>query len=206
MKTSTEQEIFWAKEFGNSYLARNSVEELYPNKISLFSEITKNLTSLTSFLEFGPNSGVNLLALKNLFPNSLLSAVEINARAVRSLRELKICKNVWHDSILNFKKEKIADFSFTSGVLIHINPDHIEKAYETIYNSSKKYILICEYYNPSPVEIEYRGHRDKLFKRDFAGDLLLKYKDLNLINYGFRYNKDNSFPLDDVTWFLLKKN
>ena len=52
--------------------------------------------------------------------------------------------------------------------------------YEALYNSSKKYILVCEYYNPSPVELSYRGHKEKLFKRDFAGDILSKYSDLRV--------------------------
>lgn len=32
-----------------------------------------------------------------------------------------------------------------------------------------------------------------------------KYKDLELVVYGFCYHRDNNFKLDDVTWFLLKK-
>ena len=85
---------------------------------------------------------------------------------------MKICDQIWHDSILNFEKENVADLSFTSGVLIHINPDFVEKAYNVLYKSSRKYILICEYYNPSPVTLKYRGHENKLFKRDFAGEML----------------------------------
>ena len=71
--------------------------------------------------------------------------------------------------------------------------------------SSKKYILICEYYNPSPTTISYRGHSDRLFKRDFAGEMLDKFSDLKLVDYGFSYHRDNSFPQDDITWFLLQK-
>ena len=69
--------------------------------------------------------GINLLVLKNLFPSAILNAVEINANAVDVLKKLKICSKIWRDSILNFKK--IAEFAFTSGVLIHINPDYLEK-------------------------------------------------------------------------------
>ena len=206
MKIDTDQEQFWANEFGNSYLVRNKVEDLYPNKVSLFSEILKNILPVKSFLEFGPNTGVNLLAIKSLFPNALLNGVEVNAKAVSILNKLNICSDLWHDSILNFEKQNIADFSFTSGVLIHINPDYLDKAYKALYNSSKKYILVCEYYNPTQVNIEYRGHKDKLFKRDFAGEIMKKYSDLKLINYGFKYKRDNNFPLDDVTWFLMEKN
>ena len=67
-------------------------------------------------------------------------------------------------------------------------------------------MLICEYYNPSPVSIEYRGHSDRLFKRDFAGEIMDRFTDVQLVDYGFAYHRDISFPQDDCTWFLLEKN
>jgi spore coat polysaccharide biosynthesis protein SpsF len=70
---------------------------------------------------------------------------------------------------------------------------------------SSRYILVCEYYNPTPVSIDYRGHSDRLFKRDFAGEILDLYTDLTLRDYGFVYHRDTNFPLDDITWFLLEK-
>ena len=205
MKIFTEQEKFWANEFGNEYLNRNQIKDLLPKKINMFSEILKNTLSIKSFLEFGPNSGVNLLAIRNLIPNSILSGVEVNENALDELKGLNICENLWHDSMLNFNKKNIAEMSFTSGVLIHLNPDYLNKAYEALYLSSKRYILICEYYNPTPTSVIYRGHENKLFKRDFAGEILSKYSDLELVNYSFVYKRDNNFPLDDLTWFLLKK-
>ena len=205
MKDYTEQEKFWASDFGDEYLERNKIEDSLPAKISLFSDIIKNLPPIKSFIEFGPNIGANLLALKHLIPSANLNAVEINKKAIDILKNLKICNNIWHSSILKFNMKHIADLSFTSGVLIHLNPDYLNYAYEALYNSSNKYILICEYYNPSPIELSYRGHKHKLFKRDFAGELLSKYSDLELVNYGFRYYKDNNFPLDDITYFLMKK-
>jgi len=65
--------------------------------------------------------------------------------------------------------------------------------------------LMCEYYNPSPVEVNYRGHSGKLFKRDFAGEFLDKFSDVKLIDYGFVYQRDPAFPQDDLTWFLMEK-
>lgn len=44
-----------------------------------------------------------------------------------------------------------------------------------------------------------------LFKRDFAGEMLEKYQDLQLVDYGFVYHGDANFPQDDLTWFLLEK-
>ena len=64
---------------------------------------------------------------------------------------------------------------------------------------------VAEYYNPSPVELPYRGHEGKLFKRDFAGELMDRHSTLTLVDYGFAYHRDNCFPQDDLTWFLLEK-
>ena len=205
MKFLTEQEEFWAKNFGDSYIKRNNFSDLLPQRINLFSEIIQNTSSIKNIIEFGPNTGANLAAIKSLIPKVELSAVEINPKAVKQINKLKICKKVWHDSILKFNSKKFFDLSFTSGVLIHINPEYLNLAYEKLYKSSRKYILMIEYYNPTPLEMNYRGHKKKLFKRDFAGDMISKYKDIKLLNYGFKYKLDNNFPHDDVTWFLLKK-
>jgi len=82
----------------------------------------------------------------------------------------------------------------------------LNDVYEKLYNSSNRYILIAEYYNPTPVSVVYRGHSNKLFKRDFAGEMLDKYSDLTLVDYGFNYHRDNSFHYADTNWFLLEKN
>ena len=62
-----------------------------------------------------------------------------------------------------------------------------------------------EYYSPTPVEIVYRGHSDRLFKRDFAGEMLDRFADLKLVDYGFDYHRDPVFSLGDINWFLLEK-
>ena len=64
---------------------------------------------------------------------------------------------------------------------------------------------VCEYYNPSPTSISYRGHTDRLYKRDFAGEMLDIYSDLRLVDYGFSYHRDSAFPQDDISWFLMEK-
>ena len=107
--------------------------------------------------------------------------------------------NVFNCSIYDYESTQQFDVSLIKGVLIHINPEMLPIVYDKLYAASKKYILICEYYNPAPVAINYRGHSDRLFKRDFAGEMLERYKD------GFCYKRDVAFPQDDITWFLLKK-
>ena len=90
-------------------------------------------------------------------------------------------------------------------VLIHINPEMLPLVYDKLFQSCGRYILIAEYFNPVPVEVEYRGHSKKLFKRDFAGEMLDRFSSLKLVDYGFTYRRDLNFPQDDTNWFLLEK-
>ena len=155
-------------------------------------------------MEFGANIGMNLQALRVLLPNAKLSAIEINEKAVEELRALRDVE-VFHQSILNFCPDRTWEVVLSKGVLIHINPDKLSHVYRLLYESSHRYICLAEYYNPSPVTVAYRGHDEKLFKRDFAGEMLDRYKDLSLVDYGFVYHRDRQFPQDDLTWFLLEK-
>lgn len=204
-KFPTQQEDFWAGSFGDEYTSRNTDSRLIASNISLFSKIFNKSEKVHSIIEFGANIGLNLYAIHQLLPDAALSGVEINEKAVGQLKNLEFV-NVFHQSILDFSCDFQWDFVFTKGVLIHINPDYLEKVYEILFKTSSKYICLMEYYNPSPAEIPYRGHRDRLYKRDFAGELMGHYKDLELIDYGFVYHNDINFPQDDLTWFLMKKS
>ncbi|WYL96987.1 MAG: pseudaminic acid biosynthesis-associated methylase [Gloeotrichia echinulata IR180] len=200
----TVQEQFWAGDFGNEYVNRNQEDVLVANNIALFAKIFAETKNVKSLIEFGANIGLNLQAIKQLIPQIEISAVEINQQAFQALQELKYV-NSYQDSILKFTTNNKYDFVLVKGVLIHINPDKLAQVYELLYTVTSRYICIAEYYNPKPVEVTYRGHQDKLFKRDFAGDMLERFKDLQLKNYGFVYHRDSQFPQDDLTWFLLKK-
>lgn len=205
-KFVTEQENFWAGDFGNSYINRNQGEEFLASQIAFFAKILSSTANIKSVLELGANIGVNLRAIKVLLPHVKLAAVEINRQAAKKItnwREGKV--KVFSKSIYDFKTKNRYDFVFTKGFLIHLNPAKLPKVYDLLYQTSKKYILIAEYYNPTPVKVVYREHQDRLFKRDFAGEMLKKYKDLQLVNYGFSYYRDPNFSQDDITWFLLQK-
>ena len=201
----TDQEAFWAGDFGTDYIARNRGKLLLASNLNFFSKALKRAGKIRSCHEFGANIGMNLRALKLLYPEAAYSGVEINADACKELTKIIGQENVFNGSIFNFPVVTKFDLSLIKGVLIHINPDMLNKVYEKLYEASNKYILVCEYYNPSPVKVSYRGHKDRLFKRDFAGELMERYSDLILVDYGFVYRKDPVFPQDDVTWFLMKK-
>lgn len=112
---------------------------------------------------------------------------------------------IFEDSILNYKPDHKYDFVLIKGVLIHIHPDELEQIYHKLYESSGRYICMVEYYHPTPVMVSYRGNDNRLFKRDFAGEFLNRYPDVQLLDYGFCYHKDPNFPQDDITWFLMEK-
>ena len=123
-------------------------------------------------LELGANIGLNLIALKKLLPKSNLSAVEINEKAAAKLKEALPEVDLHLTSIIEFQPKGTWDLVFTKGVLIHISPEKLSEVYKLLYRSSSQYILICEYYSPKPTDVIYRGHTGKLFKRDFAGEML----------------------------------
>lgn len=201
----TEQERFWATEFGDEYIERNQGEELLASNLFFFSNALKQAGKINSCKEFGANIGMNLKALKLLYPHLAMKGVEINNKASEELSKLIGFENVFSGSIFDVPTEEQVELSLIKGVLIHINPEMLPTVYEKLYASSAKYILIAEYYNPSPVTINYRGHTEKLYKRDFAGDFLDKYPNTVLVDYGFVYRRDPAFPQDDITWFLIKK-
>lgn len=206
MTYKTEQELFWSGEFGDDYSKRNIGVEWIASNTAFFSKILGNTRDINTVLEFGSNIGLNLRALSHLLPHAQLSAVEINTQAVNELQNWGRLEHIYHESILDFDpNDKIWDLTFIKGVLIHINPNELFSVYEKLYRSSSRYVLIAEYYNPSPVEVVYRGHEGRLFKRDFAGEILDQYKDLHLVDYGFVWHRDPNFPQDDITWFLLEK-
>lgn len=200
----TEQEEFWAGEFGNDYIERNNSADLIAGNLALFSKILSHTDSIHSVIEFGANIGLNLVAIRQLLPRAELSAIEINRKAAEFLKTLEGV-TVYNQSILDFSPDRTRDFVFIKGVLIHINPDMLGQVYDLLYQTSSRYICLTEYYNPTPVAVPYRGQTDKLFKRDFAGEMLDRFKDLRLVSYGFTYHRDHNFPQDDANWFLLEK-
>lgn len=201
----TNQEHFWTGAFGDEYTDRNQGDNWISSNIALFSKVLSNLDQIESVIELGANRGLNLRAIRQLLPAANLTAVEINKTAVSILSELGYV-NVHHASILDFLPDAAYDLTLIKGLLIHVNPEALPQVYDLLYKSSNRYICVAEYYNPTPVEILYRGHTGKLYKRDFAGEILDRFIDLKLVDYGFVYHRDTHFPQDDITWFVLEKS
>lgn len=191
-------EEFWKGDFGNEYAKRN-VGKVESN-IALFARIMAMTDGVESVLELGCGTGQNLQALHAIMPSLHLIGVEINEGAA------KRCKvgEIHQRAILDPELQITCDMAMTKGVCIHIPPDDLPAVYRKLYTSARRYVLIAEYYNPTPVEVRYRGHEGVLWKRDFAGEMMDAFPDLQLVDYGFAYHR-GPFPQDDLTWFLMEK-
>lgn len=202
---STEQEEFWAGQFGSEYIGRNQGDELLASNINFFSKALQSSYGIKSCIEFGTNIGMNLRALKQLYPGQEQHGIEINPDAARHLAEVIPPEQIYHKSILEFQPERTWDLALIKGVLIHLNPERLPQVYDKLCAATHRYLLVAEYYNPVPVAISYRGHENKLFKRDFAGEILDSHPEMKLVDYGFSYHRDPDFPQGDITWFLMEK-
>ena len=202
----TEQEAFWAGDFGKDYIDRNCGSALLASNLDFFVKALRSAMELSSCIEFGANIGMNLRALRLLYPGQTQHAIEINAEAARQLSDAVEAGNIHNCSILDFVPDRTWDLVLIKGVLIHINPDMLAVVYDTLVEACGRYLLVAEYYNPSPVAIPYRGHADRLFKRDFAGEIMDRHPSMRLVDYGFAYRRDPKHPQDDITWFLMEKN
>ncbi len=204
MAFQTEQERFWTGSFGDEYTDRNQGEHIVTSNLALFARILKSAPDVKSIVELGCNIGLNLQALKRINAGFELCGYEINETAASTARALEIANIVQGTILEDLAAGRTYDLAFTKTVLIHINPGKLDQVYRNLHALSSRYVLVCEYYNPSPMVVTYRGNEDRLFKRDFAGEIMDKFG-MRLLDYGFVYHRDNYFPQDDITWFLLEK-
>jgi spore coat polysaccharide biosynthesis protein SpsF len=201
----TAQEGFWAGEFGDAYIDRNQGAALLAANLDFFVKALKQARGLQSCIEFGANIGMNLKALQLLFPHLDAHGIEINPTAAALLAQSIPPSHVYTQSLLSFVPQRSWELTLIKGVLIHLNPEVLPTVYDKLVQSCSRYLLVAEYYNPSPVAIPYRGHTDRLFKRDFAGEIMNRHPQMELLDYGFAYKRDPNFPQDDITWFLMEK-
>lgn len=207
---SSKELDLWKGSFGDDYTKRNSItEEALTARKNLWGGIigaTRDTGFPTSILEVGAGQGINLQALKEIYQlNNLqvqLSAIEPNEKAYKILNTLGLHST--YSGAANIENIASAEFDlvFTSGVLIHINPEDQLKTIQNIYRVSKSYIVCIEYFAPELREIKYRGQDAALWSRDF-GSLYLDNLPLQCLGYGFCWKRLTG--LDDLTWWLFRK-
>ena len=204
-KYKNTQEYFWGELYAEEYIKKNT-EFDYKLGAKAWKSMLKKSSNIQSLLECGPNIGRNLIILNELFPESTKSIIEISEHAFKFICKRQNIKDSFNGSIVD--SEFLAgsyDLVFTIGVLIHIDPNSLLANMEKMFQYSNKYILIGEYFNRTPVAIEYQGHKDKLFKQDF-GKLFINNFNVKLLDYGFLWGHlYDAAGSDDITWWLFEK-
>ena len=195
---------FWKGKFGEGYAERNGLtKENIDRRAKLFGEILSKIPpqSVHSVMEVGANVGINLHALKRLLPvDTELFAVEPNDEARQTLMD-KSPGKMFVTNDMRFANYKV-DLIFTSGVMIHIPPGELLSFCEKIYDRANKWIVAIEYFSREPEMINYRGHDNKLWKRDFGAFWLDNFP-LKPVACGFAWERLTG--LQDLTWVLLER-
>jgi pseudaminic acid biosynthesis-associated methylase len=194
------QEALWRGGFGKAYTERQCLNLLGTRVFFRRALKEADCTNLRA-LEFGANVGTNLLALRRMYEDSWLSGVEINESAFGELQ--LVANEAYLDSILDFEPRKNWNLVLSKGLLIHVAPENLVKAYRALYECSRRYILIAEYYSPRVENVEYRGKRGALWRGPHAEQMLDLFP-LKVLDYGFWWRKDK-YPQDDLTWFLMER-
>lgn len=206
MAFNSEQEQFWATTYAENYIRKNQ-EFDHDLGAEAWSKMLANVDGdIDTFLECGCNIGRNIEQISRILPNAQPSIIEISKPAFDFVCSRYSLGNAFNGAILesSFDNDSF-DLVFTMGVLIHINPEQLIDHLEKMFRYSSKYILIGEYFNRTPISIEYQGEKDKLFKRDF-GKLFIENFDVKLLDYGFFWGHIyDSAGFDDVTWWLFEK-
>jgi pseudaminic acid biosynthesis-associated methylase len=199
------QEAFWQGSQGVQYTEQNKDYDLKTLKHA-WGLMLKKTKEINTVLECGSNRGRNLVAQKDLYPKREYSLIEINSAAYKLAIEAIHPKYHYLGSITDSKlPDNYFDLAYCSGVMIHIHPQDLLINLERIHSYSKKYVLIAEYFNRTPVEIPYRDGSDLLFKRDF-GKFFMDHFDVEVVDYGFLWSQEyEDAGFDDMNWWLFKK-
>ena len=207
---TTEQIKEWSGAFGKDYTDRNALsleemEDLYRknyglSRTELNQRFLDGIDRGARILEVGSNIGNQLLCLQRM-GFSKLYGIELQSYAVELSKSRTKDINIIQGEASDIPyKDSFFDVVFTSGVLIHISSSSLPDIMKEIHRCTKDYIFGFEYYSEKPTEIEYRGHRDLLWKASFAEMYLELFDDLTLekeekIKYLNSANVDSMFLL-----------
>lgn len=158
-----------------------------------------------NLLEVGCNVG-NQLRLLQKQGYAHLYGIEILDYAVEKAKQLTKGINIIKSSALTLPfKDSYFDCVFTSGVLIHIHPNNLEKILNEIYRVSKRYIWGFEYFNETYIPIEYRGNTEKLWKAPFVDIYLETFPDITVVK-AEKYPYTNNASNTDMMFLLEKRS
>jgi len=213
----TEQENFWSGDFGKNYTDRNSRQNDEFNKIyqtwygiartKMNQDFLGCLPRDFRILEVGCNTGMQLGCLKSMGFTSLYG-IELQDYAVQKAKEYTEGINIIQGSAFDIPfKDNFFDLVFTSGVLIHIEPNNLSKVFAEMDRCSNKYIWGFEYYAENTTSINYRGNEGFLWKANYGKLMRDQFKNLSLVKEElYSYITDAEKGNVDFMYLLEKKN
>lgn len=206
MTEFNEQEEFWANQYSNDYISKNSDFDRIKGEIA-WQKMLRKTKDVKTVLECGSNIGRNIEFLNQVAPNTRKSIIEISKEAFDIASQRFSLEHAFNGTILEADFDGgTFDLVFSTVVLIHIDPDNLLNNMQKMFELSDKYILIGEYFSRTPTMIEYQGQSNKLFKCDF-GKLFLENFAVDVLDYGFLWGHEyDDSGFDDVTWWLFEKN
>lgn len=185
---------FWRGEFGDCYTRRNRVD--WRARIPFWSYIL-NKTQARSVFEFGCNAGWNLSAIQRVDALTGVYGIDANLRAIVQARMAGLSEAVRSDNLALWGGAASCDLTFTAGVLIHIPPADLQQTMRRLVDLSSDWVLAVEYYDEVGVEVEYRGHAGRLWKRPYGK--LYQDMGLELVETG------EAKGFDQCKFWLLRK-
>jgi pseudaminic acid biosynthesis-associated methylase len=190
MSLATDQLAAWTSEFGRSYTDRNTMTveamdrafqlQLGVRKSDLYRELVgPAVLPGGRVLEVGCNIGLQLRLLQVANPTLELHGVEPQRYALDRARELSPSLTFHQGTAFALPfSDACFDLVMTHGVLIHIDPRHLDRALREIHRVAGRLILCHEYFAPAPTEVRYRGQGGLLWKTDFARCYRERFPDL----------------------------
>ncbi len=159
-------QVFWSGAFGDDYTSRNQVD--WSLRVPLLQRMIDQ-TGAETFLDVGCNAGWNLLALRKISPDFMMSGIDVNHQALQqAAAEGFDVVDCAAKDLGDMDDLQGADMVITSGVLIHVPPVELEGVMRAIVAATSKFVLCIEYEHPVEQMVEYRGHQHRLWKRPFG--------------------------------------
>jgi len=193
-------EQLWGGAFGTEYAVRNA--EAGVGRGPFWTGLLA-AHPVTSVCEIGCNTGANLRWLGELIDPEGVFGVDVNHDALlEARRRFPRVNALWGLARELPLRDEFVDLAFTTGVLIHQPDDTLGQVMDEVVRVSRRFVLCGEYFSEDPVEVQYRGERGALFKRDYGRLYAERYPEMRLLERGFLGRADG---WDDVDWWLFEK-
>tara|TARA_B100001142_G_C14161918_1_gene588802 strand:+ start:163 stop:849 length:687 start_codon:yes stop_codon:yes gene_type:complete len=147
----------------------------HPHRELIVNAIS-NRGNISSILELGTGSGINLINLSQSFPKIKYTGIDINKKAVEIgrvyLKENNI-SNIRIDvgdisSIKKLESESI-DILITDAVLMYFNPNDLKDLLAEMLRISRKGFILCEQMSPGGIYADHWRHDYENALNELAG-------------------------------------